>query len=106
MKAVLTSRSAFVTLLIALAMLVNAGLDHLAGDRKLRAAGLADATVPVSIVVGLAVTPEQFHMNRVQAAGTMVGAEGRSIRLRNVSPQALRDLANRSWVAQLRRIDS
>jgi hypothetical protein len=103
-SSLLRSRSAWITIAIAVAVLLNAGWHRYAGARMLADAGLATSKAPENVIVDLNVAPEQFHMSRLQALGTMVGAQGRSVSLRGVSPDSLAAIATRSWVANVRRM--
>ena len=64
---------------------------------------LRGATVPNNIVVILDFMPERFHNGRVAEYGVFAGRDGalNRIRLRMVSPQNLRRLAEISWVARI-----
>lgn len=94
-----------ITLLVLALAAANAVWRNVEADRLIVEAGLAAATGPQAIIVELLVKPEQYHMSRLQARGTMVGAEGGAVRLRGVSPQSLRAIAQQPWVAQLRRLE-
>lgn len=105
MNAILRAPAFWITAAIAVAVLGHGVVQALDGRAKRSAAGLAAATGPENIAVTLTVAPEQFHMSRLQQWGTMTGAEGRTVRLRNVSPANIDALASRSWVASIQRLD-
>ena len=104
MTSLFRSRSAWITIAIAVAVLLNTAWHRYAGARMLADGGLATGKAPENVIVDLNVAPEQFHMSRLQALGTMVGAQGRSISLRGVSPDHLDTIAMQSWVANIRRM--
>ena len=64
---------------------------------------LRGATTPSNIVVILDFMPERFHNERVAEYGVFAGRDGalNRIRLRMVSPQNLRRLAEIAWVARI-----
>jgi hypothetical protein len=74
-----------------------------AGARKLQAGGLAGITTPVAVVVTLDFVPEEFHMTRLQEAGRLLGVDGRTVRLADVTPGAVTDLAHEYWISAIRR---
>jgi hypothetical protein len=94
----------FTGLLVAGWLAFTAWCD-LAGERKLKAGGLAEVTQPVSIDVTLAFAPEEFHMTRLQQAGRLLGVEGRTVRLGEVSRAAATAIAREYWVRAIRRDD-
>jgi hypothetical protein len=64
---------------------------------------LREVKEPVNVVVVLDFTPERFHNERLVQYGVFAGRD-RSvsrIRLRMVSPENLRALANIVWVARI-----
>ncbi|MBI1779613.1 MAG: hypothetical protein HYR63_30135 [Proteobacteria bacterium] len=71
-------------------------------ERKLRAAGLADAGDPVNVEVILAISAEQFHMTLLQDVGRLVGVDARHVLLMDVPREALRSLARNYWVLAVR----
>jgi hypothetical protein len=102
MNALLRSRLLWINLAVAAAMLGNPVLRQVQARDKLQSAGLAGATARLDVSVDLNATPEQFHMSRLQKWGTMVGAQGRSVRLRGVTPDNLQQIARQSWVQGIR----
>jgi hypothetical protein len=105
MKRLLRSRSVWITIVLVLAVAVNAAWQLHTGNAKLAAAGLAPPRAAENVIVDLNVPPEQFHMTRLQMLGTMVGAQGHSVSLRGVSSDHLKTIATRSWVAAVRRMN-
>lgn len=71
------------------------------GRGKLASSGLAVDVSRQDLAVRLNVQPETFHMTRLQRWGTMVGAEGRVVRLRAVPARDLALIARQPWVAAL-----
>ena len=106
MNALLRSHLLWINLTIAAILLGNPVWRDLQAREKLLGAGLAGNTARVDVSVDLGVTPEQFHMSRLQKWGTMVGAQERSVRLRGVSPDNLQRIARQSWVQGIRRLQS
>ena len=104
MKRLLRSSRLWINLVIVLALLGNPVLRQVQAHDKLRLAGLDGTGAQEDVAVELGVTPEQFHMARLQRWGTMVGAQGRVVRLRGVSPDNLQQIARQSWVQALRRL--
>lgn len=70
------------------------------GRAKLEAAALPPAA-SYDVAVTLNVTPEPFHMNRLQNIGTMAAASGSTVVLRRVPASRLTTLAREPWVASL-----
>jgi hypothetical protein len=64
---------------------------------------LRDATAPRNVVVVLDFTPERFHSERLAQYGVFAGRDGavNRVRLRMVSPDNLRRLANLIWIARI-----
>jgi hypothetical protein len=64
---------------------------------------LRGATGPSNVVVVLGFTPDRFHSERIRDYGAFAGRDGSldRMRLRNVSPDNLRRLANIPWVARI-----
>lgn len=62
---------------------------------------LLAAKEPVNVIVVLDFTPERFHNERLATYGVFAGRDKsvNRIKLRNVSPNALRGLANLIWVS-------
>lgn len=89
------------TLAVGLGVLAHAALARTGAARKLSDAGLEGGNASRNITVTLSVPPEQFHMSRLQQWGTMTGASGRTVNLRNVSPAALAQVARYMWVASV-----
>ena len=98
------SRLLWINVAIAAIMLGNPVLRYVQARDKLQSAGLAGATTRVDVAVDLNASPEQFHMNRLQTWGTMVGAQGRRVQLRGVTPDNLQHIARQSWVQGIRRM--
>jgi hypothetical protein len=71
-------------------------------SRRLDAA-LRDPTGPSNVIVVLDFMPDRFHSERIREYGAFAGRDGtlNRIRLRNVSPDNLRRLANVPWVARI-----
>ncbi|GGH24183.1 hypothetical protein GCM10007036_30400 [Alsobacter metallidurans] len=105
MNGILRAPAFWITAAIAVMVLGDGVIQRFDGEAKRRAAGLTETTGPENVAVTLTVAPEQFHMSRLQQWGTMTGAEGRTVRLRNVSPANIDALASRSWVAGIQRLD-
>jgi hypothetical protein len=98
-------RPAIFTALLLVGWLAYTAWCDLAGERKLEAGGLAGVTAPVSVDITLAFAPEEFHMTRLQQAGRLLGVEGRTVRLGDVSRGAATALAREYWVRAIRRDD-
>lgn len=64
---------------------------------------LRDAVEPRNVIVVLDFMPERFHNERIAAYGTFAGRDGalNRYRLRGVSPENLRQLAEIPWVARI-----
>jgi hypothetical protein len=64
---------------------------------------LRGATGASNVIVMLDFMPERFHSERVQQYGTFAGRDGalNRMRLRNVRPDRLQQLAAIPWVAQI-----
>ena len=64
-------------------------------------ASLRNPTGPSNVIVVLDFMPDRFHSERIREYGAFAGRDGtlNRIRLRNVSPDNLRRLANIPWVA-------
>jgi hypothetical protein len=58
---------------------------------------------PSNVIVVLDFMPDRFHSERIREYGAFAGRDGtlNRIRLRNVSPENLRRLANVPWVARI-----
>jgi hypothetical protein len=105
MIALLRSRACVITFLILALAVANVTWRGFEADRLIAEAGLQAAIGPQAIFVEFSVLPEQFHMSRLQARGTMVGADASGVRLRGVSPDSMRAIAAQPWVARLRRLE-
>lgn len=64
---------------------------------------LRDATGPRNVIVVLDFMPDRFHNERVQQYGVFAGRDGalNRMRLRNVTPERLNQLAAIPWVARI-----
>ena len=64
---------------------------------------LRDATGPRNVVVVLDFMPDRFHNERVQQYGVFAGRDGalNRMRLRNVTPERLAQLAAIPWIARI-----
>ena len=64
---------------------------------------LRDADEPRNVVVVLDFMPDRFHNERIAAYGTFAGRDGalNRYRLRSVTPENLRQLAEIPWVARI-----
>ena len=64
---------------------------------------LHNATGPRNVVAVLSFTPERFHTERLAQYGVFAGRDGavNRVRLRMVSPDNLRRLANLVWIARV-----
>jgi len=64
---------------------------------------LRDATAPRNVVVILDFMPDRFHNERVQQYGAFAGRDGalNRMRLRNVTPDKLNQLAAIPWIARI-----
>ena len=64
---------------------------------------LHGAAGPSNVIVVLDFQPERFHSERIQQYGAFAGRDGglNRIRLRNVRPARLRELAAVPWVARI-----
>jgi hypothetical protein len=58
---------------------------------------------PSNVIVVLDFMPDRFHSERIREYGAFAGRDGtlNRMRLRNVSPENLRRLANVPWVARI-----
>jgi hypothetical protein len=66
-------------------------------------AALREPAGPTNVVVVLNFTPERFHGERLAQYGVFAGRDGavNRVRLRSVSPDNLRRLANLVWIARI-----
>jgi hypothetical protein len=64
---------------------------------------LRETTGPVNVVVVMDFTPERFHTERLSTYGVFAGRDKavNRVRLRMVSPENLRRLADLAWVARI-----
>ena len=64
---------------------------------------LRGATTPQNVIVVLDFTPDRFHSERVQQYGAFAGRDGgvHRMRLRNVRPDRLRELAAIPWIFRI-----
>jgi hypothetical protein len=64
---------------------------------------LRGATAPRNVVVILDFMPDRFHNERVQQYGVFAGRDGalNRMRLRNVTPDKLHQLAAIPWIARI-----
>jgi hypothetical protein len=64
---------------------------------------LRGATDPRNIIVVLDFMPDRFHSERVQQYGAFAGRDGglNRMRLRNVRPEKLNELAAIPWIARI-----
>ena len=64
---------------------------------------LRNPTGPSNVIVVLDFMPDRFHSERIREYGAFAGRDGtlNRMRLRNVSPENLRRLANIPWVARI-----
>jgi hypothetical protein len=64
---------------------------------------LRGATAPRNVVVVLDFMPDRFHNERVQQYGAFAGRDGalNRMRLRNVTPEKLKQLAAIPWIARI-----
>ncbi len=64
---------------------------------------LRNAAGPSSVIVVLDFMPDRFHSERIRDYGLFAGRDGalNRMRLRNVTPENLRQLANVPWVGRI-----
>jgi hypothetical protein len=64
---------------------------------------LSGTTTPRNVIVVLDFTPDRFHSERVQQYGAFAGRDGglNRMRLRNVRPDRLRELAAIPWISRI-----
>jgi hypothetical protein len=64
---------------------------------------LRGATAPRNVIVILDFMPDRFHNERVQQYGVFAGRDGalNRMRLRNVTPERLNQLAAIPWIARI-----
>ena len=64
---------------------------------------LRDAAGPRNVIVILDFVPDRFHNERVQQYGAFAGRDGAAnrMRLRNVSPERLHELAAIPWIGRI-----
>lgn len=64
---------------------------------------LRGVSAPRNVVVVLDFQPDRFHSERVQQYGAFAGRDGalNRMRLRNVTPERLRELAAIPWIARI-----
>jgi hypothetical protein len=64
---------------------------------------LRGATTPRNVIVILDFMPDRFHNERVQQYGVFAGRDGalNRMRLRNVTPEKLNQLAAIPWIARI-----
>ena len=91
-------------LLIALVLWGQELIGRATASTRLNPA-LRDITGPVNVVVVLDFTPERFHNERLTQYGVFAGRDRavNRVRLRMVTPENLRRLANVAWVAWIER---
>jgi len=54
-----------------------------------------------SVVVRFPFRPEFFHINKLQRIGTVAGVEGNSIRVLELTPAQVREIASFYWVKRV-----
>lgn len=76
---------------------------YVQGSMKLHAAGIAADSTSVPVVLHLRVSPEQYHMTRLQAAGRLARVVEKTVYMRETSGAQLADLASEGWVTKIER---
>lgn len=102
MIALLRSPPGWFTLLLLAALAGYFGWLDLGGAAKLQVSGLPEAAAHHNVEVVLSITPEQFHMTRLQAAGRLIRFEGGSAFIMDLPDAALEELARNYWVEAIR----
>ena len=87
------------TLVIALVLGGGWLFAHAAAERKL--APLGDLPARGGYAVTLAFEPERFHQQRLQDAGRLVEVRARTVYLKDVTPSALRGIADKMVVYEI-----
>ena len=92
-------------LLVAVALVGQDIAGWMTASRRVPAELLA-ATAPVNVIVVLGFTPERFHNERLARYGVFAGRDKsvNRIKLRMVTPEKLRGLAELVWVERVERM--
>lgn len=97
--------SLYFTVLLVLAV---AGVEIAAtirGSQQLQAAGIAPDSASAPVMLYLRISPEQYHMTRLQAAGRLARVVDRTIYMSEISGEQLAGLARERWVLRIKRWD-
>jgi hypothetical protein len=71
------------------------------GSKKLKAAGISAQSSSVPVILHLRISPEQYHMTRLQSAGRLARVVDRTVYMREVSGAQLTELAREGWVSKI-----
>jgi hypothetical protein len=67
---------------------------------------LGDGSYVYSVKVELDFPPEYYHVRKLQEVGTVAGISGHTVRVLQVTPDQVRQLAQLYWVKRLEPLDS
>ena len=62
---------------------------------------LGDGSYAYSVQVDLDFPPEYFHIRKLQAIGTVAGIQGNSVRVLQLTPDEVHEIAQLYWVKRL-----
>ncbi|MBO0685074.1 MAG: hypothetical protein J2P38_00465 [Candidatus Dormibacteraeota bacterium] len=98
------------TAAVAVAVLQAAGVyGMVTSDSKISPAlqhELGDGSYVYSVRVELDFPPEYYHIQKLQQVGTVAGVSGDTVRVLQVTPDQVHELAGLYWVKRLEPIDS
>lgn len=66
---------------------------------------LGDGSYVYSVRVELDYPPEYYHLRKLQEVGTVAGISGNTVRVLQLSPDQVRQLARLYWVKRLEPLD-
>jgi hypothetical protein len=66
---------------------------------------LGDGAYTYSVRVDLAFRPEYYHIHTLQSIGTVAGVQGDSVRLLQLTPDQVRQVARLYWVERVEPLD-
>jgi hypothetical protein len=84
------------TIVVVAVVLLYALTGSVAANHKL--AALEPLPPRGNYRITLAFEPERFHQVRLQSEGRLVGVQGRTVLMMDVTPAGLRDIAREYWV--------
>jgi|SRR5450759_5774556 hypothetical protein len=92
---------ALATAVIAAVLIIYSLFGIAGAQRKL--ASLEPVDAPGSYRITLDFAPERFHQVLLQDQGRLVEVRGDTVYMKDVSPNALRDIARQYWVQSVER---